>query len=64
MNTTLRKMVFMVAMALVLLAGLFGWTIKMEATHPFAVHQSSVHAGHTLSSILKPYCPPPPYDCR
>jgi len=62
MITTLRKSIFLVVMALVLLAGLFGWTVKMEAAPPLPLHHSSIH---TLSfvHIPHPFCPPPPYVC-
>lgn len=59
MITAMRKLVFLVVMSLVLLAGLFGWAIKMEAAHPFPLHP----AGHTLA-VIQPYCPPAPYDCQ
>ncbi|TMD61601.1 MAG: hypothetical protein E6I91_17495 [Chloroflexi bacterium] len=59
MITTLRKWVFLVVMSFVLLAGLFGWTIKMETAPPIPLHPAS----HTLATI-QPYCPPAPYDCR
>lgn len=59
MVTKLRKLVFLVVMTLVLLAGLFGWTIKMEAAPPFTLHPAS----HTLA-VAQPFCPPPPYDCQ
>ena len=63
MITTLRQWVFLVVMALALLAGLLGWTIKMVAAPPFPLHHSNVHAGHTLA-FIQPYCPPAPYDCH
>jgi hypothetical protein len=66
MINTLRKSVLLVVMAIALLAGLFGWTMKMEAAPPFSLHQSSIHAVQALSSHSshpKFYCPPPPYSC-
>ena len=61
MITTLRKSVILVVMALVLLAGLFGWTVKMETAPPFPLHHSSIH---TVNTSPRPFCPPPPYSCR
>jgi len=63
MIKTLRKSVLLVVMAIALLAGLFGWTMKMEAAPPFPQHHSSIHAVQTLSSSPNHYCPPPPYSC-
>lgn len=63
MITTLRKSFLLVVMALVLLAGLFGWTMKMGAAPPFPQYQSGIHAGHTVALLKHPYCPPPPYQC-
>ncbi len=64
MITTLRKSVLLVVMAFVLLAGLFGWTMKMEAAPPFPQHQSSIHAVNSQAFLIRPYCPPPPYTCN
>jgi len=59
MIIALRKMLLLVVMALALLAGLLGWTIRMQPAVP--LHPSSgMQSTHTLAM----YCPPPPYDCR
>jgi hypothetical protein len=66
MINTLRKSVLLVVMAIALLAGLFGWTMKMEAAPPFPLHHSSIHANQALSSHSSSpnhYCPPPPFSC-
>ena len=63
MVTTLRKSFLLVVVALVLLAGLFGWTMKMEAAPPFPQHHSSIRSVHTLALGRYPMCPPPPYIC-
>jgi hypothetical protein len=62
MIATLRKSVFLVVMVIALLAGLFGWTMKMEAAPPAQPHYGSVQA-NTLSIHPKFYCPPAPYLC-
>ncbi|GAC1568531.1 MAG: hypothetical protein NVS3B14_18050 [Ktedonobacteraceae bacterium] len=48
----------MVILALALLAGLFGWTMRM-VTLPFAPFHTSVNSSHTVAWI----CPPPPRIC-
>ncbi|MFL5659217.1 MAG: hypothetical protein ACJ8CB_34165 [Ktedonobacteraceae bacterium] len=59
MIVALRKTFLLVVMALALLAGLFGWTMKMQPAVPLH-HSSGMQSTHTLAM----YCPPPPYDCR
>lgn len=63
MITTMRRMVSLVVMTLVLLAGLFGWTMKMEAAPPFPLHHSGIHANHLQADGPPHYCPPPPFTC-
>lgn len=58
MVLTLRKMFLVVVMVLALLAGLFGWTMRMQAPAPVH-HSTGVYSTHTLAMI----CPPPPYAC-
>ncbi|HYT33771.1 MAG TPA: hypothetical protein VEL69_01940 [Ktedonobacteraceae bacterium] len=62
MIATMRKSVFLVVLALVLLAGLVGWTVKMEAAPPIPQHHSSIHT-QFLTDDPNHFCPPPPYSC-
>lgn len=64
MIATMRRITFLVVMALVLLAGLIGWTLKMEVAPSFPLHLSSMHATHSLAVVPYYYCPPPPFSCR
>jgi hypothetical protein len=54
----LRRAIVFVVLALVLLIGLFGWTIKMAASTPVQ-HHTSIHSSHALAW----YCPAPPRVC-
>lgn len=63
MITTMKKTVSLVVMALVLLVGLFGWTIKMEAAPPFPLYHSGIHTNHLQADGPVHYCPPPPFTC-
>jgi len=58
MVISLRKAGMLVLLALVLLLGLLGWSMKM-GTPPALPHHSSIHSSHTLAW----YCPPPPRNC-
>lgn len=59
MVMSLRKTAVFIVMALIMLASLFGWTMRTEASS-WAPHSGSIHAPHTIAYI----CPPPPYDCE
>jgi hypothetical protein len=54
----LRRAIVFVVLALVLLIGLFGWTIKMAVYTPVQ-HHTSIHSSHALAW----YCPAPPRMC-
>jgi hypothetical protein len=58
MVTSLRKTAVLIVMALVMLASLFGWALRTEASS-LAPHSGAIYALHTVAHI----CPPPPYDC-
>jgi hypothetical protein len=62
MIATMRKSLFLVVLALVLLVGLVGWTVKMEAAPPIPQYHSSIHTQFTNHSPDH-FCPPPPYSC-
>ncbi|HLQ30038.1 MAG TPA: hypothetical protein VK140_12475 [Ktedonobacteraceae bacterium] len=63
MVTTMRRGLLLLVMALVLLVGLIGWTMRMEAAPP--LHHSSIHASQGQIAMAPHYiCPPPPFDCR
>jgi len=54
----MKKAFVMVILALALLAGLFGWTVRM-VTMPSTPFHTGVHSTHVLAW----YCPPPPRYC-
>jgi hypothetical protein len=58
MVVSLKKAFVMVILALALLAGLFGWTVRM-VTMP----SSPFHTGAHSTGLLTWYCPPPPRWC-
>jgi hypothetical protein len=50
-------------MVLALLAGLIGWTMKMQEVLP--LHHSGISASQAqIIALHKPVCPPPPFDCH
>jgi hypothetical protein len=57
MVIALRRVFLVAVMILALLAGLFGWTMRMQAPTPVH-HSTGIHSG-TIAMI----CPPPPYAC-
>jgi hypothetical protein len=59
MVTTMRRGLLVLLMALVLLMGLIGWTMRMEAASP--AYHSGIQTSHTQTAYI---CPPPPFDCR
>jgi len=63
MVVTLRKTFVLIVMALVMLAGLLGWSIQMGRSA--SPHQSSsIHSTQTALNSPKSFCPPPPFICH
>jgi hypothetical protein len=64
MIATFKRGYVVVALAFVLLAGMFGWTMKTELAAP--LHHSSFVQTTQQSTAYSPRieCPPPPYSCR
>jgi hypothetical protein len=58
MVLTMKKFIVLVAMAVALVAGLFGWTVRMTTLQTVPQHHTSIH-----SSQLAWYCPAPPRMC-
>jgi len=58
MVVSMKKAFVMVILALALLAGLFGWTVRM-VTMPSTPFHTGLHSTHVLAW----YCPPPPRYC-
>jgi len=54
MVATLRRTALLIMLALALLAGLFGWTLRMNAALP-------THPSHIQTAFV---CPPPPFNCQ
>lgn len=63
MIAALRRTTLVGVMVLVMLGGLIGWTLKVEAAPSFSTHFSSVNATHSLADGPDHYCPPPPFSC-
>ena len=65
MVATLRKRYATIAMALVLLTGIFGWTPMVGLAA--SMQQTGAMHVHTTHQIVgfRPHseCPPPPYNC-
>ena len=62
MVTVVRKTFVLIVMALVMLASLFGWTMRMEMSVPVH-HAASTHTSHSLADGGY-ICPPPPFNCH
>ena len=62
MAVSFKKSVVMLILALALLAGLFGWTVRMMAM-PAMPYHTAVHSSHVLADGPNWYCPPPPRYC-
>ena len=58
MLLSLRRFFVLVILALALLAGLFGWTVRMMAM-PTTPYHTGLHSSHAVAW----YCPPPPRNC-
>lgn len=56
MVATMKKWAAAVALGIVLLGSMVGWSLQVNA----ATLQN--HSNHT-AHIVNPYCPPPPFDC-
>ena len=59
MTLTLRKTFLLIVMALVMLMGLLGWTLRMETASP-VYHSARMQSSHAQLAVI---CPPPPFDC-
>lgn len=62
MTVSLKKAVVMIILALALLAGLLGWTMRM-VTMPSMPYHAAVHSSHVLADGPNWICPPPPRYC-
>jgi len=63
MVATLKRTLVVILMALVMLAGLIGWTtIRMEMSAPVH-HAANTHASRILADGNY-ICPPPPFNCH
>ncbi|HYT27961.1 MAG TPA: hypothetical protein VEL72_03010 [Ktedonobacteraceae bacterium] len=62
MLLSLRKFFVLVILALALLAGLFGWTVRMMAM-PTTPYHTGMHSSHLVADGPLWYCPPPPRNC-
>jgi len=62
MAISIKKSVVMIILALALLAGLFGWTVRM-VTMPSTPYHAAAHSSRLLADGPPWYCPPPPRFC-
>ncbi len=62
MAVSIKKTVVMIILALALLAGLLGWTVRMMTMPPMPYH-AAVQSSHVLADDPDWYCPPPPRVC-
>ncbi len=64
MIVSVRKFLFLVLMALALLVGTLGWTVRAMNTSLARGYYPSIQIHsqlpHSSSHVV---CPPPPYDC-
>jgi hypothetical protein len=61
MVATVKKGVGAIALAMVLLASLFGWSLHVNAAMP--QHHSSVSTMQLAEGGPNIVCPPPPFVC-
>jgi hypothetical protein len=61
MAVSLKKTLAAIALSFVLLASMFGWTMRIEAAMP--QHSVNVGTSQQMVRVHKPVCPPPPYNC-
>jgi hypothetical protein len=62
MAISLKKTVVMILLALALLAGLLGWTVRMMTLPPMQFH-TAAQSSHLMADGPNWYCPPPPRYC-
>jgi len=64
MIATLQRGYVVIALAVVLVAGTFGWTMKVDMASPLRYH-SAIHTTTSQFTGIRPHvvCPPPPYNC-
>lgn len=62
MTVSMKKTVVMLILALALLVGLLGWTVRMM-TMPAVPYHAAVQSSHLLATGPHWYCPPPPREC-
>jgi hypothetical protein len=62
MIVSLKKAFVLVILALALLVGLFGWTMRMMAMPSMPFH-TGMHSTHALADDPNWYCLPPPRWC-
>ena len=62
MVVSMKKTVVMIILALALLVGLFGWTVRMMAM-PSMPYHAAAHSSHLLADGPPWYCMPPPRIC-
>jgi hypothetical protein len=62
MVLTMKKFIVLVAMAVALVAGLFGWTVRMATLQTVPQHHTSIHSSQ-LADGPTWYCPAPPRMC-
>lgn len=56
MVATMKKWTAAFALAVVLLGSMTGWALHVNAA-------TLQQHGSPTTRIVKPYCPPPPFDC-
>ena len=62
MVLTMKKSIVLVAMAVALAAGLFGWTVRMTTLQTVPQHHTGIHSSQ-LADGPTWYCPAPPRMC-
>ena len=62
MAVSIKKTIVLIILALALLAGLFGWTVRM-VTMPSMPYHAAAQSSRLMADGPDWYCPPPPRDC-
>ena len=62
MVLTMKKVIVLVAIAVALVAGLFGWTVRMAALQTVPQHHTSIDSSQIVDGPTW-YCPAPPRMC-
>ena len=62
MVVTVRRYLAVLALVLALLAGLMGWTVRMNML-PVAPHHTGMYSHLLADGGSGIYCPPPPRTC-